>query len=170
MIYSLLDLRGGIKMASFGDLNCFTGIGRLTRDPELRYTPSGRAVCRFGLAINRSYKNQDGNNVEDTLFINVSVWGKQAEYSSQYLKKGRRIAVNGELRSNNWQDREGNRRISYEINARTVQFLDYLKDNETATEGEYSKTDVYREKDTEEENREEGSFVDENSNEEDIPF
>ena len=157
-------------MASFGDLNCFTGIGRLTRDPELRYTPSGRAVCRFGLAVNRSYKNQEGNNVEDTLFINVSVWGKQAEYTSQYLKKGRRIAINGELRSNNWQDRDGNRRVSYEINARTVQFLDYLKDIETTSGEGYTKGNAYREEDTAEEHSEDGRFADENSDEEDIPF
>ncbi len=157
-------------MASFGDLNCFTGIGRLTRDPELRYTPSGKAVCRLGLAINRSYRNQEGNNIEDTLFINVSVWGKQAEHTSQYLKKGRRVAINGELRSNNWQDREGNRRVSYEINARTVQFLDYLKDIETTTDEEYTKGDSYREEYSAEGSGEESSFIDETSNEEDIPF
>jgi len=156
-------------MASFGDLNCFVGIGRLTRDPELRYTPSGRAVCRFGLAINRSYKNQEGNNVEDTLFINVSVWGKQAEYSSQFLRKGRRIALNGELRSNNWQDREGNKRVSFEINARTIQFLDYLKDIDSSA-GDYSKTEVYSEDDSGEEGGKESGFMEENSNEEDIPF
>jgi single-strand DNA-binding protein len=157
-------------MASFGDLNCFTGIGRLTRDPELRYTPSGKAVCRLGLAINRSYRNQEGNNIEDTLFINVSVWGKQAEHTSQYLKKGRRVAINGELRSNNWQDREGNRRVSYEINARTVQFLDYLKDIKTTTDEEYTKGDSYREEYSAEESGEESSFIGETSNEEDIPF
>nr|ADM95032.1 single-stranded DNA-binding protein [uncultured Atribacterota bacterium] len=158
-------------MASFGDLNCFIGIGRLTRDPELRYTPSGRAVCKFGLAINRSYKNQEGNNIEDTLFINVSVWGKQAEYCSQFLKKGRRIAVNGELRSNNWQDREGNKRVTFEISARTIQFLDYLKDIDTKSEDEFSKSEVYKENNSEEEDiEEEVGFVEENSNEEDIPF
>ncbi len=158
-------------MASFGDLNCFIGVGRLTRDPELRYTPSGRAVCKFGLAINRSYKNQEGNNVEDTLFINVSVWGKQAEYCSQFLKKGRRIALNGELRSNNWQDREGNKRVTFEISARTIQFLDYLKDLDTKSDDEFSRAGVYREDDSEEGNvEEETGFVEENSNEEDIPF
>ncbi|MDD4895768.1 MAG: single-stranded DNA-binding protein [Atribacterota bacterium] len=158
-------------MASFGDLNCFVGIGRLTRDPELRYTPSGRAVCRFGLAINRSYKNQEGTNVEDTLFINISVWGKQAEYCSQFLKKGRRIAVNGELRSNSWQDREGNKRITFEISARTIQFLDYLKDLDSTTDNKYPKAGAYKEEDSGEENaEEENSLVDEDSNEEDIPF
>ncbi len=158
-------------MASFGDLNSFIGIGRLTRDPELRYTPSGRAVCRFGLAINRSYKNQEGNNVEDTLFINVSVWGKQAEYSSQYLRKGRRVAVNGELRSNNWLDREGNKRVSFEINARTIQFLDYLKDLDTSSDDDYSKAGSYGgSMGRSEENEEDDGFMEEDPNEEDIPF
>lgn len=158
-------------MASFGDLNCFIGIGRLTRDPELRYTPSGAAVCRFGLAVNRTYKNQEGVNVEDPLFINISVWGKQAEYSSQFLKKGRRIAVNGELRSNSWVDREGNKRVSFEINARTVQFLDSLKDLDTSTGSEYTKEKTFSEEGlTEESAEEENSYVDEKGNEEDIPF
>ena len=158
-------------MASFGDLNSFIGIGRLTRDPELRYTPSGAAVCRFGLAVNRTYKNQEGVNVEDPLFINISVWGKQAEYSSQYLKKGRRVAVNGELRSNNWVDREGNKRVSFEINARTVQFLDSLKDLDTSTGSEYTKGGTFNEEGFAEENaEEENGYSDEKSNNEDIPF
>src|SRR6056297_1884266 len=132
-------------MASFGDLNSFVGIGRLTRDPELRYTPSGTAVCKFGLAVNRSYRNQEGNNVEDTLFINVSAWGRQAEHCSQFLKKGKRVAINGELRSNSWQDREGNKRVTYEINARSVQFLDYLKDTTNSSGGGYRKNDQFQE-------------------------
>lgn len=159
-------------MASFGDLNCFVGIGRLTRDPELRYTPSGRAVCKFGLAINRSYKNQEGNNIEDTLFINVSSWGRQAEYCSQFLKKGRRIAVNGELRSNNWQDREGNKRVTFEINARSVQFLDYIKDLDGSQDTEeYSRNEQLKEEPMEIENPEEEiKQSEENANEDDIPF
>jgi len=123
---------------AFGDLNSFIGIGRLTRDPELRYTPAGKAVCKFGIAINRSYKNQEGNNIEDVLFINVTTWGKQAENCSQFLKKGRRVAISGELRSNSWQDKEGNKRVSYEINARTVQFLDLLKDSGFAAQSNQS--------------------------------
>jgi single-strand DNA-binding protein len=157
-------------MASFGDLNCFVGIGRLTRDPELRYTPSGKAVCKFGLAINRSYKNQEGNNIEDTLFINISSWGRQAEYCSQFLKKGRRIAVNGELRSNNWQDREGNKRVTFEINARSVQFLDYLKDTENIQENEYQKSNQMEDNSSVEESPEKEIQNDQDRNEEDIPF
>ena len=121
-------------MATFGDLNSFIGIGRLTRDPELRYTPGGTGVCKFGIAINRTYRNQEGNNIEEVLFINVVTWGKQAENVSQFLKKGRRVAISGELRSNNWQDKEGNKRTSFEINARTVQFLDLIKDTDIAKE------------------------------------
>lgn len=159
-------------MASFGDLNCFVGIGRLTRDPELRYTPSGNAVCKFGLAINRSYKNQEGNNIEDTVFINISVWGKQAEYCSQFLKKGRRIAVNGELRSNNWQDKEGNKRVTFEISARSIQFLDYLKDTDhiQGIEDENRKVNQVRENRIAEEVQEENQENIEQTDEEDIPF
>ncbi len=157
-------------MASFGDLNSFVGIGRLTRDPELRYTPSGTAVCKFGLAINRSYRNQEGNNVEDTLFINVSAWGRQAEHCSQFLKKGRRVAINGELRSNSWQDREGNKRVTYEINARSVQFLDYLKDTTNSSEDGYRKNNQLQEDSVEDNSGQENSHTEEDSNEEDIPF
>ncbi len=158
-------------MASFSDLNIFAGIGRLTRDPELRYTPSGKAVCKFGLAINRNYRNQDGNNVEDTLFINVSSWGRQAEHCSQFLKKGRRVAINGELKSNSWQDREGNKRVTYEINARSVQFLDYLKDMDNSQEDEYRKSNQNQDDSSVEENpEEENDKTAEDNNEEDIPF
>jgi len=125
-------------MATFGDLNSFIGIGRLTRDPELRYTPGGMGVGKFGIAINRTYRNQEGNNVENVLFINITTWGKLAENCSQYLKKGRRVAISGELRSNNWQDKDGNKRVSFEINARTVQFLDLVKDNNINSQGKQS--------------------------------
>jgi len=119
---------------SFGDLNIFTGIGRLTRDPELRYTPGGTGTCRFSIAINRTYRNQEGTDIEDVLFLNVTTWGKQAENVAQFLKKGRRVAVTGELRSNDWQDKEGNKRTSFEVNAKSVQFLDSVKKEEEEEE------------------------------------
>jgi len=119
---------------SFGDLNIFTGIGRLTRDPELRYTPGGTGTCRFSIAINRTYRNQEGTDIEDVLFLNVTTWGKQAENVAQFLKKGRRVAVTGELRSNDWQDKEGNKRTSFEVNAKSVQFLDSVKKEEDVEE------------------------------------
>ncbi len=148
-------------MATFGDLNSFVGIGRLTRDPELRYTPAGKGVCKFGIAINRTYRNQEGDNVDEVLFINVTTWGKQAENCSQFLKKGRRVAVSGELRSNSWQDKDGNKRVSYEISARTVQFLDLkgsgIAPEEYRGEGEGNVP-------------EEGTSEDISISEDDIPF
>jgi len=149
-------------MATFGDLNSFIGIGRLTRDPELRYTPGGTGVCKFGIAINRTYRNQEGNNIEEVLFINVTTWGKQAENVSQFLKKGRRVAISGELRSNSWQDKEGNKRTSFEINARTVQFLDLVKDSGFAKE---STTEEGEENVSDEPMSEDNSI-----SEDDIPF
>jgi len=122
-------------MASFGDLNSFICIGRLTRDPELKYTPSGAAVCKMGIAVNRSYK-KDEEVVEDTLFVNLSAWGKQGENCANYLQKGRRIAVNGELRGNNWVDKDGNKRYSFEVNVNTIQFLDSKNQDSSDSQGD----------------------------------
>ena len=108
---------------AYGDMNVFIGIGRLVNDPEIRDL-GGTKVCKFRIAINRSYNDRNGNPVEATTFISVSTWGKQAETCYKFLRKGRRVAINGELRSNNWEDQNGNKRTSYEISARTVQFLD----------------------------------------------
>ncbi len=104
------------------DINYFFGIGNLTREPDLRYTPQGTAICRFGIAMNRQYQGREGT-VEDTTFINIAAWSKMGENCARFLHKGSRVAVVGELRSNNWEDREGNKRTSYEINALNVQFL-----------------------------------------------
>ena len=127
-------------MTSFGDLNSFICIGRLTRDPELKYTPSGAAVCKMGIAVNRSYKKDD-EVVEDTLFINLSAWGKQGENCANYLQKGRRIAVNGELRGNNWVDKDGNKRYSFEVNVNTIQFLDSKNQDSSDSQGD-SQNDI----------------------------
>lgn len=106
------------------DLNVFMAIGRLTRDPELRYTPNGKATTKFGLAVNKSYRKADGEEVKTPLFINVTTWGKVAENVANFLHKGSKIAVNGSLQSNNWEDQNGNKRMSFEITAHIVQFLD----------------------------------------------
>lgn len=119
-------------MASFGDLNIFACVGRLTRDPELNYTASGTPVCRLGIAVNRSYKS--GEEIkEDVLFINAVSWGKQGENCAKYLTKGRRVAINGELRGNNWTDKEGNKRYGFEVNINTIQFLGTKNNNSPST-------------------------------------
>jgi single-strand DNA-binding protein len=102
-------------MASF---NKVVIIGNLTRDPELRYTPQGTAVCNLGLAINTGYKDK-----KETCFINAVAWQKTAENCSQYLAKGRPVLVEGRLQSRNWEDQQGNKRSVIEIVAENVQFL-----------------------------------------------
>jgi len=118
------------------DLNVFMCIGRLTRDPELRYTPNGKAVSKFGLAVNKSYRKTDGEEVQTPLFVNVTTWGKVAENVSNFLHKGSKVAINGSLQSNTWEDKSGNKRTSFEIVAQIVQFLDSKPQQTEAPERE----------------------------------
>lgn len=106
------------------NLNKVMLIGNLTADPELRYTPSGQAVCDLRIAVNNKYKTQTGEWKEDPCFLNVTVWARQAEYCAEYLKKGRSIFVEGRLKMNTWTSKEGQKRTGYSVNAQTVQFLD----------------------------------------------
>jgi single-strand DNA-binding protein len=106
-------------MASF---NQSIILGNLTRDPELRYTPSGTPVATLGLASNRRYKDQNEQEQEETLFIDVVVWSKAAENCAQYLKKGRLVLVSGRLVYRTWET-EGQKRSKHEIIAERVQFL-----------------------------------------------
>src|SRR4030043_327448 len=92
-------------MASRASLNKVLLIGNLTRDPELRYTPSGAAVCTFGIATNRVYTASDGNKKEETEFIRIVSWNKLAELCSQLLSKGRKVYVEGRLQTRNWETR-----------------------------------------------------------------
>ena len=107
------------------DVNKVILAGRLTRDPELRYLPSGMAVCKLGLAVSRFYKSKDGEKREETMFINVTTWGKTAEYTNEYLRKGRPVLVEGQLRSNDFEDKSGQKRSVIEVNAERVQQLDW---------------------------------------------
>jgi single-strand DNA-binding protein len=98
-------------------------IGNLTRPPELRYTPSGTAVSDLRLAVNRSYTTQGGERRDETCFLTVVVWGKQAEASSQYLDKGSPLMVEGRLQTREWEAKDGQRRNVVEVVAERVQFL-----------------------------------------------
>lgn len=80
--------------------------GNLTRDPELRYTPSGTAIAKFGLALNRKWKDQSGELKEEVTFVDVDAFGKQAELIGQYLKKGNPLLVEGRLRTDSWEDKQ----------------------------------------------------------------
>jgi len=98
-------------------------IGNLTRDPELRYIPSGQAVATFSVAVNRVYTLQSGEKKEDVSFINVVVWGRRAEVCGEYLSKGSPVFVEGRLQSRSWEDQSGQKRYALEVIALSVQFL-----------------------------------------------
>lgn len=97
-------------------------IGNLTRDPEVRYLPSGAAVADLRLASNRRYKTQQGDDKEETVYVNVSAWGRQAETCGQYLSKGSPVLVEGRLRYEEWE-KDGQRNSRISITAERVQFM-----------------------------------------------
>jgi single-strand DNA-binding protein len=98
-------------------------IGNLTRPPELRYTPSGTAVADLRLAVNRNYTTQGGDRREETCFLTVVVWGKQAESCGEYLDKGSPILVEGRLQTRDWEAKDGGKRSVTEVVAERVQFM-----------------------------------------------
>ncbi len=105
------------------NLNKVLLIGNLTRDPELRYIPSGSAVATFTVAVNRVYKDQAGEKKEQTSFIKVVVWGRRAEVCGEYLSKGSPVFVEGRLQSRDWETQEGQKRNTVEVVADNIQFL-----------------------------------------------
>lgn len=98
-------------------------MGNLTRDPELRYVPSGTAVANFTLAVNRPYKDNTGEKKEDVSFIRVVVWGKMAEVCGEYLTKGRPVMVEGRLKSRTWEGQDGQKRSALDVVAVNIQFI-----------------------------------------------
>src|SRR4029079_1123058 len=102
--------------------NQVTLMGNLTRDPELRTTPNGASVCSFSLALNRSYKNSEGNWTEATDYIDIVAWGPLGERVAQYLTKGRPALVSGRLQSRSWEQ-DGAKRSKVEVVAQDVTFL-----------------------------------------------
>jgi single-strand DNA-binding protein len=99
--------------------------GNLVRDPELRYTPKGTAVAKIGLAINRQWKDESGQQKEEVTFVDVDAFGRQAEVVSQYLKKGRPILVEGRLKLDQWDDKQTNQKRSrLGVVLESFQFLD----------------------------------------------
>ena len=108
------------------DLNNVTIAGRLTRDPELKYIASGRAVCRVSIANAQRYKDKEGEWKENTTFVDATVWDKQAEYVGEKLRKGRPVIVEGRLKSNSWEDQAtGQKRTKIEIAAHRITPLDW---------------------------------------------
>ena len=99
-------------------------IGNLGRDPEMRYTPSGQAVTQFTVAVNRNFKDHDGNWQEETEWFRVVAWGPLAERTAEYLRKGRKVYVEGRLQTRQWEGQDGQKRYTTELIAQTVTPLD----------------------------------------------
>lgn len=98
-------------------------LGRLGQDPELKYTPSGAAVCNFSLATSESWTDKAGQKQEKTEWHRIVVWGKLAELCNQYLAKGRQAFVEGKMQTRSWDDKDGQKKYTTEIMASTVQFI-----------------------------------------------
>ncbi len=98
-------------------------VGNITRDPELRSTPSGAQVCGFSVAVNRTYKDGTGANQESVSFIDCSAWGRAGEIIAQYAKKGSGILVSGRLEQRSWEDKEGQKRSRVEIVVEDFNFV-----------------------------------------------
>ncbi len=107
-------------MASFNKVML---IGNLTRDPEVRHTPKGTAVGDLSMAINMSYRTQDGTDKEEVCYVDIVVWGRQAETCKDYLSKGRQIFVEGRLQLDQWETQQGEKRSRLRVRADRVQFL-----------------------------------------------
>ena len=110
-------------------LNKVMLIGNLTRDPEMRYTPQGTAVCTFGVATNRSWTLESGEKKEDVEFHNVVAWNKLAEICAQLLKKGRKVYVEGRLATRSWQGQDGTQKQRTEVVINDMVILDKRSDN-----------------------------------------
>jgi single-strand DNA-binding protein len=115
-------------------------VGNLGRDPEMRYTPGGQAVTNLSLATNRRYTDSSGETREETVWFRVSVWGRQAEATNQYLSKGRQVLVEGRLvpdengNPRTWTRQDGSTGASFEVNAQTVRFLGGRADGDSFSE------------------------------------
>lgn len=119
-------------------------IGNLTRDPELRVTPKGTAICQFGIAVNRQFKDDSGATRDETTFVDIEAWGKQGELVSKYLGKGSQCMVEGRLKLDQWEDKaSGQKRSRLKVVLENVQFLGAPKNKqeEAPSEGRYDFND-----------------------------
>ena len=113
-------------MASF---NKVILVGNLTRDPELRVTGTGLSICKIGLAVNRSYTSKEGESKDETTFVDVDVFGKQAEILGKYMQKGRPLMVEGRLKLDQWESNDGQKRSKLGVVLESFQFLGGRDDN-----------------------------------------
>jgi single-strand DNA-binding protein len=115
-----------------GSVNKVILIGRLGKDPEVKYTPSGAPVAKFSLATDEVFKDRSGEQQRHTEWHNIVAWNKLAEICGEYLTKGKLVYIEGSIRSRQWEDQAGNKRTAYEIIARTMQMLGTKAESERA--------------------------------------
>lgn len=114
----------GLQAPSMASYNKVILLGNLTRDPEVRVTPGGMSICKFGLAVNRNYTTKDGEKREETTFVDIDAFGRQAEVIAKYLGKGRSIFVEGRLRLDQWDDKgSGEKRSKLGVVLENFQFV-----------------------------------------------
>lgn len=145
------------------NLNKVYLLGNLTRDPELRYTSSGNAVTSFGLAVNKNYTTKSGEKKQDTCFVKIVVFGKQAESCSKYLSKGRLVLVQGRLQYRSWES-DGKKKSSLDVVGERVQFMPVGGRGRTDESASGTSKDEEKEIFLEEEGKEE------NDENEEVPF
>ena len=114
-------------------------MGNLTRDPQLKQTPNNQSVAEIGIAVNRKYKSKDGEMKEETTFVDCEAWGRTAETMAKYLSKGRPVFVEGRLKLDQWQDKEGNNRSKLRVVIDTFQFID-SRGEQSSTEPQQAAT------------------------------
>jgi len=142
-------------------------VGNLSRDVELRYTPNGTAVAKFGLATNRTYIDPaTKEKKQEVMFIDITIFGRAAESANQYLKKGSQVLVEGRLVLNSWNDNRGQKRSKHEIIAESLKFLGKNENTHQATN--YQNQDNYRQNTPQQSNNYQANQLD--LDEEDIPF
>lgn len=124
-------------------LNKIMIIGRLGRDPEMRYTPSGRPVTSFTVATSRSWNTSEGERRVETEWFNVVAWGNLAEICKQHLSKGQQVYIEGRLQTRNWDDSEGNKHTSVEIVANEMIMLSERREAEASSEAESAEEDEF---------------------------
>ncbi len=117
-------------------MNLVVLMGNLTRDPELKFIPSGQAVCNFSIATNRKWKSANGEWKEDVSYIKIVVWGKSGEACGEYLKKGSACLVEGRLQSRSWETDKGEKRSTLEVMAQSVKFIGSRRENSGQAEHE----------------------------------
>ncbi|MDP0500955.1 MAG: single-stranded DNA-binding protein [Verrucomicrobiota bacterium JB022] len=125
------------------NLNKVLLMGNLTRDPEKRVTPNGLTIVKLGMAVNRTFKSQDGQNREETTFVDIDAFGRQAEVIAQYCSKGRGLFVEGRLKLDQWQDQQGNNRSKLSVVLENFQFVGGRGDEAGGSSGGGSYDDSY---------------------------